>query len=164
MITATRPAQAGRVLASGGQPATLPCAGTVLAFDFGEVRVGVAVGDLALRIPHALTVMVAAPRSACFRAAGELVAEWRPVLLAVGVPSHGGGASHPFAARCERFARSLEGRFRLPVALVDESYTSCAAETRLREARVGARAQKSCIDAAAAAEILATLFSQIDAA
>ncbi len=154
------------MLAPGGQPSTFEewHTGTVLAFDFGEARIGVAVGELELRIPHALTVIASAPRNERFRAIGELVEQWRPVLLAVGVPAHTDGAAHPFAARCEKFARSLDGRFRLPVALVDESFSSCAAGARLSEAGVGERAQKTRIDAAAAAEILATLFSQIDAA
>lgn len=164
LTTAAGPALPGRMLATGGQSSSLANlrTGTVLAFDFGEARIGVAVGELDVRIAHALTVIAAAPRSERFRAVGELIEEWRPVLLAVGVPSHADGGAHPFAARCEKFARSLEGRFQLPVALVDESFTSCAATERLSEAGVGARAQKTRIDAAAAAEILAALFSQID--
>jgi putative Holliday junction resolvase len=167
MLAASRtPAVPGRLLAPSGHPSLLetPRTGAVLAFDFGEARIGVAVGELELRIPHALTVIPAVPRDARFRAVAELVAEWRPVLLAVGVPTNASGVAHPFAVRCEKFARSLEGRFGLPVALVDEGFTSCAAGTRLSEAGLGARAQKACIDAAAAAEILAALFAQIDVA
>jgi putative Holliday junction resolvase len=158
------PAVPGKLLTPSGHRSLLETfrTGTVLAFDFGEARIGVALGELELRIPHALTVIPAVPRDERFRAVAELVAEWRPVLLAVGVPTQASDVAHPFAARCEKFARSLEGRFRLPVALVDESFTSCAAGARLSEAGLDARAQKACIDAAAAAEILAALFAQID--
>jgi len=158
--------------APGGVPApdratttrlALPRAGSVLAFDFGTARIGVAVGDLALRIPHAVGVIPSVPRAERYRAAGRLIDDWRPVLLAVGVPSRADGAPHPLAAACERFARSLEGRYRVAVARVDESFTSCAASAALREAGLRGRAQKGRIDAAAAAEILAIFFSQIDA-
>ena len=156
----------GRALALGGARSTLeelPRAGSVLAFDFGVARIGVAVGELALRIPHAVGVIPSVPRAERYRAAGKLVDEWRPVLLAVGIPSHADRSLHPLAPLCERFARSLEGRFRLPVVRVDESFSSCAASDALREVGIRGRAQKSRLDAAAAAEILAVLFSEIDA-
>lgn len=136
----------------------------MLAFDFGAARIGVAVGDLALRIPHAIAVIPAVPRAERYRAAGKFIAEWRPVLLAVGVPSRTDGRAHPLAPACEKFARSLEGRFRLPVARVDESFSSCAASEALRGVGIRGRAQSARLDAAAAAEILAVLFAQIDAA
>jgi putative Holliday junction resolvase len=155
----------GRVLALGGTRSTvkeLPHIGSVLAFDFGATRIGVAVGDLALRIPHAVGVIPSVPHAERYRAAGKLIDEWRPVLLAVGVPVQADGVRHPLAAACDKFARSLEGRFRLPVARVDESFSSCAASAALSEAGVRGRAQKSRLDAAAAAAILAVLFSEID--
>ena len=156
----------GPLLALGG-PASkvgeLPHAGSVLAFDFGEARIGVAVGDLALRIPHAVGVIPSAPRTERYRSVRVLVDEWRPVLLAVGLPSREDGFPHPLASLCQRFARSLEGRFGLPVVLVDESFSSCAASDALSEAGIHGRAQKSRLDAAAAAQILARLFAEIDA-
>jgi putative Holliday junction resolvase len=153
------------VLAARAQPSpleALPRTGSVLAFDFGEARIGVAVGDLALRIPHAIGVIPSVPRAERYRAAGNLMDEWQPVLLAVGVPAGAENSPHPLVPAIERFARSLEGRFRLPVARVDESFSSCAASEALRASGIRGRAQKSRLDAAAAAEILALLFSQID--
>ena len=85
------------------------------------------------------------------------------MLLAVGVPSHPDGRPHPLAALCRKFARSLEGRFRIPVVLVDEGLSSASASRALDEAGIHGRAQKPHLDAAAAAEILASLFSDIDA-
>lgn len=160
------PALPGRMLAPGSAQSPrqqLPRAGSVLAFDFGAARIGVAVGDLALRIPHAIGVIRAVPRAERYRAAGRLIDEWRPVLLAVGVPSRPDGERHPLAPSCEKFARSLEGRFRLPVVRIDESFSSCAAGAALTDAGIRGRAQKPRLDAAAAAEILARLFSEIDA-
>ncbi len=104
--------------------------GTVLAFDFGLKRIGVAVGEAELRSAHPLPG-IAAPG---FAAIEKLVKEWRPGLLVVGLPvaEH---REHPLARRVQRFARQLEGRFRLPVARVDERYTSVAAESLLRGTR-----------------------------
>ena len=101
--------------------------GTVLAFDFGLKRIGVAVGEPELRTAHPLPT-IAAPG---FDNIGKLVAEWRPAQLVVGLPVAEQG-EHALAKRVERFARQLEGRFRLPVARVDERFSSVEAESRLR--------------------------------
>jgi putative Holliday junction resolvase len=106
----------------------MPDKGTVLAFDFGLKRIGVAVGEAELRSAHPL------PAVSGFTEIQRLVAEWRPARLVVGLPVREAGA-HPLAPRVERFARQLEGRFRLPVARVDERYTSVEAESRLRGAK-----------------------------
>ncbi|MDP2706848.1 MAG: Holliday junction resolvase RuvX, partial [Burkholderiales bacterium] len=65
---------------------------TVLAFDFGERRIGVAVGDTAVGIAHPLTMIDAADRQRRFAAIAALVEEWRPALLVVGLPGHLDGA------------------------------------------------------------------------
>jgi putative Holliday junction resolvase len=150
--------------ALGGRDAALPRAGTVLALDFGEKRIGVAVGELELRIPHALTVISAVPRVARYGEIGKLVAEWRPVLLAVGCPVQTEGGTHALAPLCRKFAHELEGRFRIPVLLVDERFSSSSAAAALDEAGVRGRSQEPNLDAVAAAEILRTLFSEIDVA
>jgi len=106
----------------------MPEAGrTVLAFDFGLKRIGVAVGEPELRTAHPLPG-IAAPG---FEAIDRLVKQWRPQMLVVGLPV-AENREHPMAKRVQRFARQLEGRFRLPVARVDERYTSVEAESLLR--------------------------------
>jgi putative Holliday junction resolvase len=111
--------------------------GTVLAFDYGERRTGVAVGDAHLRTAHPLPA-IAAAGAARMAAISRLVHEWHPELLVVGLPLGSDGGAHRLGQKVERFARELETRFRLPVAQVDERYTSTEAEARMREA-VGAR-------------------------
>jgi putative Holliday junction resolvase len=105
--------------------------GTVLGFDFGEKRIGVAVGEPATRLAHAIETIEGESNDARFARIAELIAEWQPALLVVGRPHHADGAPHPVAARAEQFARRLEGRFALPVRFVDESYTSTEAESLL---------------------------------
>ena len=96
---------------------------SVLAFDFGTRRVGVAIGNSVTRQARPLAV-IAGEGDALWRRIGELVAAWQPARLVVGVARHPDGASHEMTARCERFARRLAGRYRLPVARVDERYSS----------------------------------------
>ena len=122
---------------------------TVLAFDFGLKRIGVAVGEPELRTAHPLPA-IAAPG---FDAISKLITEWQPAQIVVGLPIAANG-EHPLAKRVERFARQLEGRFRLPVARVDERYTSVEAESRLRGTK-----NKS-VDSVAAQLILEQYFDQ----
>jgi putative Holliday junction resolvase len=101
----------------------LPRDEVVLGFDFGTQRLGVAVGNGVTRQARPLAV-IGDTGAVRWRRVGELVAAWQPALLVVGVPRHPDGVAHEMTARCERFARQLEGRYRLPVARVDERYSS----------------------------------------
>jgi putative Holliday junction resolvase len=124
---------------------------TVLAFDFGTNRIGVAVGEPELGTAHPLPA-IPAPG---FAAIERLVKEWHPASLVVGIPTAPTGP-HPLARRVERFARQLRGRFGLPVALVDEAYSSVAAESLLR----GRNARRAAIDSIAAQLVLEQHFHE----
>ena len=129
-------------------------AGTVLAFDFGTERIGVAVGETELGVAHPLATVSNRAVAECFRAIDALIIEWRPALLLVGLPTHADGTPHAMTARARRFARQLEGRFALPVAFTDERFTTRAASSALRDAAVPARGRKGARDAVAAQLIL----------
>ena len=131
---------------------------TVLAFDFGEKRIGIAVGDLAVRIAHPLTTIDAEENAARFKKIGAVIAEWGPVRLIVGLPMHADGTEHEVSRLARRFAQRLEGRFGIPTSLVDERFTSRTAETRLRESGTRAPTIGKSLDAAAAQEILQSYF------
>ncbi len=120
----------------------------VLGFDFGARRIGVAIGNSVTREARPLTTVNAATVAARWDAVAALIGEWEPAQLVVGIPRHPDGTPHDMTARCERFARQLEGRFRRPVARVDERYTSAAS------------AGADDIDAAAAALILQQWFDE----
>jgi putative Holliday junction resolvase len=68
--------------------------GTVLAFDFGEKRIGVATGETLLASAHPLAVIRAESNDDRFAAIGKLIAEWQPVQLVVGLPTHADGTPH----------------------------------------------------------------------
>jgi putative Holliday junction resolvase len=127
---------------------------TVLAFDFGEQRIGAAVGDTSIGIAHPLTTITAGDKKTRYAAIGELVHEWRPALLVVGLPAHLDGTEHEISRLARKFARELNGRFGLPVELVDERLTSAAADTSLAEAGVASHKRKPVVDQVAALHIL----------
>ena len=135
-----------------------PAQGAVLAFDFGEQRIGVATGEISLGIAHALTVIAAEDNDTRFAKIADLLAEWQPVLLVVGVASHDDGAVHETGRLARRFGQRLHGRFNLPVDFIDERLTSHAADAALREGGAKAGRRAAMLDAAAAAEILRTWF------
>ena len=97
-----------------------------LAFDFGTRRIGVATGNTLLRRASPLRT-VAAENDARFAAIAQLIHDWQPDALVVGVPFHPDGAEHENTLRARRFARQLHGRFRLPVHEVDERYSTTEA-------------------------------------
>jgi putative Holliday junction resolvase len=117
-----RPPTADRT-APALSPPSLSKEEVVLGFDFGTRRVGVAVGNGVTRLARPLAVIDDAG-DVRWRRIGELIASWQPARLVVGVARHPDGAPHELTVRCERFARQLAGRFRLPVARVDERYSS----------------------------------------
>jgi len=128
--------------------------GTVLAFDFGTRKTGVAVGNTLVRVAHPLTTIVTEAKAARLEAIAALVTEWKPETLVVGRPVHADGMTHEMTVRAEKFARALEARFRLPVARVDERFSTRAADAGLRDAGVRGAARKAARDAVAAQVIL----------
>lgn len=132
--------------------------GCVLAFDFGEVRIGVAQGNGETRLAHPLTTVTGQSNADKFAAIGRLVDEWRPDYLVVGVPLHTDGTEHELSRLARLFGRRLHGRFALPVYWADERFTSLYAEELLHQARVSAKKQKAVLDSVAAQAILQGFF------
>jgi len=131
--------------------------GTVLAFDFGTQRIGVAIGEGLLGQARALTTIESPANDARFTAIGKLIAEWQPARLVVGLPLALDGTEHEMTARSRRFAHQLEGRFRLPVELIDERLTSVEAERAGKPGRD--KSAKARVDAEAARLILQDWFA-----
>ena len=132
--------------------------GTLLAFDFGEKRIGIAVGEWALAQAHPLTTIRSEVNAERFALIAALIAEWKPVRLVVGLPVALDGTPHAMTARCTRFANQLRGRFGLPVDYAEERFSSVEADERLRAAGHDARSAKEHVDALAAQIILQNYF------
>lgn len=133
--------------------------GTVLAFDFGTHRIGVAVGDFETALAHPLETIVAVDNRARFAAIERVVAEWRPIRFVVGAPSREDGSEHPVGRLARRFAQKLSGRFRIPADIVDEHLTSFEAEHDLRAAGARGARLRARLDPVAAQRILESYFA-----
>lgn len=141
------------------QPAHWQPQGTLLGFDYGAWRIGVAVGECLIESARPLTTLH--NRNAHqidWQAIAELIDTWKPNTLVLGWPIRDDQTPYPVADYVERFGRRLNGRFGLPVLLVDERLSSALAEQRLG-ARVAKKAPER-IDSGAAAVILETFFAQ----
>lgn len=99
---------------------------TFIAFDFGEKRTGVAVGNRLLGTAQPQG-SIHAQGDARFVLIAKALKEWQPDAIVIGVPYHPDGAPHENTARAKKFGRQLNGRFNLPVFEVDERYSTTEA-------------------------------------
>lgn len=151
--------------ASGHAPVAGGTPHVVLAFDFGQRRIGVACGDTVSRTAAPLNAVPASSAGPRWDLIESLVHEWQPALAVVGLPYNVDGSDSAMTQAARQFAAELERRCRLPVVLVDERYSSREAEARLKSAReTGLRRRrvvKADVDAAAACVILERWFTEI---
>lgn len=130
----------------------MPHPRTILSFDFGLRRIGVAVGQDVTGSASPLGVIANRDDGIDHERLSALVNEWRPTRLVVGMPSHADGSPSEMQRPVKRFIEEL-ARYGLPIDTVDERYTSIEAERVLKEARVAGtrgRISKDMIDSAAA--------------
>jgi putative Holliday junction resolvase len=102
---------------------------TILAFDYGMRRVGVAVGNTETKVSQALKIIAAPNADRLFQEIEGLLKEWQPDQIVVGLPTHPDGAEHEMTLKARRFGNQIQGRFNLPVTWVDERYTSVVLES-----------------------------------
>lgn len=131
-----------------------PASQTILAFDFGEKRIGVAVGDTGIGLAHPVTTLHVESNAERMAAVEKLVAEWQPSQFVVGEPHYEDERPHEIAHLAKKFGNRIKERFRLPVEYVNEFLSSSEAGAQLRERGISGRAQKEMLDAVAAQVIL----------
>jgi len=127
---------------------------TVMAFDYGTRRVGVAIGNSVTKAGEPLRTITAVNSDALFKDIETLLADWQPNQLVVGRPTHPDGKPHEMTAKAIRFGNQLHGRFHLPVVWVDERYSSVVLEGDLQ--------MRDNLDAHSAALILEQYFAEFD--
>jgi putative Holliday junction resolvase len=153
------PGPAGLARSARGAPRV------VLAFDFGRRRIGVACGDTVSRTATPLDAVPAGSAGPRWEVIEALLREWQPALGVVGLPYNVDGSDSAMTQAAREFAAELERRCRLPVALVDERYSSREAEAKLKSERESGlrrrRVVKADVDAAAACIILERWFTEV---
>jgi putative holliday junction resolvase len=101
---------------------------TLLAFDFGEKRIGIAVGNTITKTAEPLTIIQQKNQDERWKAIEQLIQEWQPKILIVGLPKHPDGVEHEMTHKAKRFGNQLHGRFQKQVVWVDERYTSVSVD------------------------------------
>ncbi|MGE0082171.1 MAG: Holliday junction resolvase RuvX [Thiohalomonadaceae bacterium] len=132
--------------------------GTLLGFDFGTRRIGVAVGQTVTRSARPLCTLRSRDGGVDWAAITRLLEEWQPEALVVGLPVHMDGSEHELTARARRFGNRLAGRYNLRVFFVDERLSSDEAERQL--AMEGRAGDKEAVDRVAAQLILQAWLDQ----
>lgn len=135
---------------------------TVLAFDYGDMRIGVAVGNTLLKIAHPLTTISGDGMWVKIDQLAEVVTQWQPSMLVVGIPH---ASDNPQKIQLintiKNFAQRCGRKFSLPVILINEDFSSAHADSLLKEQGVYGQAQKGKLDQLAACSILDTYFSTL---
>jgi len=106
----------------------MPSHRTIMAFDYGTRRIGVAIGNTLTQTGQAIKTITESNDDARFKAIESLLKEWQPHQLVVGLPRYPDGVEHEMTGKAKRFGNQLNGRFQLPVDWVDERYTSVILE------------------------------------
>ncbi len=131
---------------------------TLLAFDFGTRRIGVAVGQTLTASVRPLTTLAYRDHKPDWECISTLIREWQPDRLVVGLPLHMDGSEQEMTRLARRFGNQLKGRYNLPVDMVDERLTSEEAERVMQQRDKKNRNTK--IDALAAQLILESWLAQ----
>lgn len=111
----------------------MPDNSTLLAFDYGLARIGVAIGQTVTQTARPLAMVQAKQGKPDWPAISKLIDTWKPNTLLVGLPLAEAGGSQAMTDHAQRFARQLDGRYRIEVAMIDERYSSHEARYRLGE-------------------------------
>jgi putative holliday junction resolvase len=101
---------------------------TILAFDYGEKRIGVAIGNTVTKTAEGLKIIQQKNQDERWKAIEQVIQEWQADFLVVGLPTHPDGAAHEMTQKAKRFGNQLKGRFQKEVIWVDERYTSAMVE------------------------------------
>ena len=132
--------------------------GRRIAFDYGDVRIGVAMSDLSGLLASPFGVIAA--QSDFITEIGALVTDYQPIYFAVGIPKHLSGDTSAKMESVEKFITALESNFPLPIIRIDERLSTVSAARSLQASGKNARQSKTLIDAAAAATILEMALAQ----
>ena len=135
--------------------------GNIIGFDFGQKRIGVAIGNNISKSAQALITIESASNNQKFEAIQKIMDEWQPVSIVVGVPFNVDGSEHKVTNLCKKFAKQLEQKYALPIHLIDERYTSIEASYEIQDKKIDLKKRKLLIDQIAAKIILQSYLDQI---
>ncbi len=135
--------------------------GNIIGFDFGQKRIGVAIGNNISKSAQALITIESTSSNQKFEVIQKIMDEWQPVSIVVGVPFNVDGSEHKVTNLCKKFAKQLEQKYALPIYLIDERYTSIEASYEIQDKKIDLKKRKLLIDQIAAKIILQSYLDQI---
>ena len=134
---------------------------TFLAFDYGEKYIGVAVGSRHSRLAEPLTTLRGSAKNPDWVRVSQLIEEWRPDALVLGLPLNMDGSANPMTRAARAFGQRLKDRYNLPVPMVDVRLSTLIAREILNESGVPMRRHKSRLDKVAAQTILQAFLNEL---
>lgn len=112
-------------------PLAIKITDTYLGFDFGNKKIGTAVGQTTTKIANPLQTIRSINQQPDWTLISQLITEWQPVGLVVGISHQADGSANPITPRMLKFCRQLEGRYNLPVYQIDEALSTFEAKQLL---------------------------------
>tara|TARA_Y100000022_G_scaffold19417_2_gene14869 strand:+ start:21144 stop:21596 length:453 start_codon:yes stop_codon:yes gene_type:complete len=134
--------------------------GNILAFDFGEKKIGVAVGNSITRTAHPLETIRKIKKIERNQIIDNLLKEWEPNLLVVGLPLNEDGTESRLTELAKNFAEKIRNRSKIDTVMIDERYTSVEAKLLVRESTNNIIKGSQVIDQVAAKIILESYFEK----
>lgn len=136
-------------------------AGNIIGFDFGQRRIGVAIGNNISKTAQPLTTIESTSRDQKFKVIQKIIKEWQPISIVVGIPFNIDGSEHQVTNLSKNFAKQLEQKYSLPIHLIDERYTSIEANNEIKNKKIDLKKRKLLIDQIAAKIILQSYLDQL---
>ena len=129
-----------------------------MGFDYGNRRIGVAVGQTLTANANPLATIKNGPQGVDWDAISSLITQWQPDRFVLGLPLHADGSKSKITDAVNNFGDQLQARYNLPVEKIDERLSSHEAEQRMLENGLSKKKRKADLDQYAAKVILDTWF------
>ena len=132
--------------------------GNILSFDFGEKRIGVAIGNSITKSSHPLETINTPKNKERYKLIELLLKTWEPVKLVIGYPLNDDGTLSKMSLLAKKFGMKLGNKYNIPIAMIDERFTSSEADLELKKFEKNFKKRKIVVDQVAAMIILDSFF------
>jgi len=132
--------------------------GNILSFDFGEKRIGVAIGNSITKSSHPLETINTSKNTERYKLIELLLKTWEPVRLVIGYPLNDDGTLSKMSLLAKKFGMKLMNKYNIPIAMIDERFTSSEADLELKKFEKNFKKRKIVVDQVAAMIILDSFF------
>jgi len=132
--------------------------GNILSFDFGEKRIGVAIGNSITKSSHPLETINTPKNTERYRLIELLLKTWEPFKLVIGYPLNDDGTLSKMSLLAKKFGMKLGNKYNIPIAMIDERFTTSEADLELKKFEKNFKKRKIVVDQVAAMIILESFF------